>query len=431
MLLPFSFSSIAMMSSSSGAWSTTIRLAHAAPPPHDSKLPAGLPATRDPAAPPPKHDLTRARALDREGAKAYGEQRYQDAIKFFDEAHKLGGPPFELWNVAKCYLRLDLPEPAADYLERYLATANLPKEDREEASQQLEQLKKRPSPLTVNSTPSGAQVAIDGNKIEGRTPITTTIPSGSHTITVSLATNAPYTQKVDAKFGRAIVVDAPLSSGATEPPPGGGDTTRPPPPENPYFDMDANKIALRGAFGIVLPKFGSIGGGAGLGLTGMGTYRFTTAGSVGLAAGGLITVSGDSWDNRTGELNIVRDCQQGPLPDSQSGTALSFFAILTGTFPITQKLHAVGIGGAGLAGYFVDNVGGDLFVPSCRASPGVRPAILLGSRIDYAMTSILRLSAFPLMFQIQPAFDGTRAAPRDASGVWMRFGIGIGAGVDL
>jgi len=398
--------------------------ANAAPPHPNPNAPVGLPPTRDAN---PGKDLARARALDKEGAKAYGEGRYQDAIRSFDEAYKLGGPPFELWNVAKCYLRLEQSESAADYLERYLATNNLPKEDREEASQQLEQLKKRPSALTVNSTPSGAQVSIDGNKIEGRTPLTTSISGGTHTVTVSSATSAPFTQKVDAKYGRAVVVDATLAGG------GGADAeTRPPPPENPY-DHDATKIALRGAFGVVLPKFGSIGGDAGIGLTGMGTYRFTTlSNGLGLAAGALLTVSGDSWDNRTGELNIVPECQQGgPLPDAQSATALSFFAILTGTYPLTQKLHVAGIGGVGLAGYFVDNVGGDLFVPSCRASPGARPALLLGGRVDYAVTQILRLSAFPLMFQVQPAFDGTRAAPRDASGVWMRFGIGIGAGVDL
>jgi len=41
------------------------------------------------------------------------------------------------------------------------------------------------------------------------------------------------------------------------------------------------------------------------------------------------------------------------------------------------------------------------------------------------------VSAFPLTWQVQPAFDGTRASPKDASGVWMRFGFGIGGGVDF
>ena len=47
--------------------------------------------------------------------------------------------------------------------------------------------------------------------------------------------------------------------------------------------------------------------------------------------------------------------------------------------------YDTGSGGLGIAGYSVDNVGGDLFVPSCQASPGVRPTFLLGTEVDYAV----------------------------------------------
>src|SRR5205085_8684373 len=107
-----------------------------------------------------KDDLSRARVLDGEGVKAFQEGRYNDAIRFFEEAHRLGGPPFELWNIAKCHLRLDQPELAAEMLERYLATPSLPTDDREEASAQLTELRKRTSTVTIASTPSGASVAV-------------------------------------------------------------------------------------------------------------------------------------------------------------------------------------------------------------------------------------------------------------------------------
>ncbi len=45
-------------------------------------------------------DLERARLLDQQGVRAYKEERYNDAIRFFDEAFRLGGPPSELWNIA-------------------------------------------------------------------------------------------------------------------------------------------------------------------------------------------------------------------------------------------------------------------------------------------------------------------------------------------
>jgi hypothetical protein len=374
------------------------------------------------AGPKERADLARARALDKEAAKAYGEGRYRDAIRYFEEAYRLGGPAFELWNVAKCYLRLDEPEQAAEMLEKYLATPNLPKEDRREASQQLAQLKKRPSTLTVSSTPSGAEVTVDGKRLEGRTPLSITIPPGQHTVAVRSESGA-YTTKVEARYGRAVVVDAALSSP-------GAEQSRPPPPPNPYDEPDGDlPITLRGAFGVVLPRHGSIGGDPGFGLMALGTYRLTEIGKMSIAAGALLAVSGDSWGNRTGEPNTAPNC--GPLTDAQSATALSLFAIFAASYSIASRWRIGGMGGLGLAGYFVDNVGGDLFIPSCRPSPGVRPALLLGTEIAYAATSYLRLSAFPLTWQIQPAFDGTRATPRDASGVWMRFGIGIGAGVDL
>lgn len=394
---------------------------------------AGVSLSAPSVAAPSKRDLARARALDKEGGKAYAEGRYRDAIKAFEQAYKLGGPAFELWNAAKCYVRLDELDKAGEMLERYLATSNLPKADRDEATSQLDQLKKRPSSLSVTSSPSGAAVTLDGKPLEGQTPITTTIPHGRHTVTITLKAGArPISRQVEAVYGRPVVVDAQLDEDPSTPPPNAEVEGRPPPPDNPYeADAISGKIALRGAFGIVLPKHGSVGGDVSGALAAMGTYRVATVGNAALSVGGLITISGDSWGNRTGQENIAPDCGPTPLAGAQSATALSFFAVGAAGVPITTKLRATGFGGLGLAGYFVDNVGGDLFVPSCKASPGVRPALLLGGHLDYAITPLVHVSLFPVMFQIQPAFDGTRATPRDASGVWMRLTMGIGAGVDL
>ena len=367
---------------------------------------------------PAKDDLARARALDREGAKAYGEARYNDAIRYFEEAYRLGGPAFELWNVAKCYLRLDQPEQAAEMLERYLSMPNLPKEDREEASQQLDTLKRRPSPLTVSSTPSGAQVMLDGKKIDGRTPLSISVAPGQHTVTVSSAKAAPIARQVDARYGRAVIVDVSLA--------GEG---RPAPPENPYEESDAATISLRGALNLSIPRHGSIGGRAGPGFLALGTYKLTEAGPVSIAAGGFLSLAADSWGNRTNTTNQTPTC--GPLRDAQSATALSVFGIGTASVRLGSSVRLTGIGGLGLAGYFVDHVGGDLFAPSCDPSPGLRPTLLLGAQVDYALTQRVRLSAFPLTWQIHSAFGGARSDPRDASGAWMRIGIGVGAGVDL
>lgn len=368
-------------------------------------------------------DLSRARALDKEGAKAYGEGRYEDAIRAFEEAYRLGGPAFELWNVAKCHLRLERPSLAAEMLERYLSLPNLPKGDREEASQQLEALRKRPSALTVSSARDGAEVLVDGKRA-GRTPLSISVRPGTHTVTVKHGGEEPYTREVEARYGRALTVDASARASPEE-----RDERRPPPPPNPYDEATSAPIALRAGVGLAFPRWGTIGGRAGAGFLALGTYRVAEVGGVAIGVGGLFSAATDSWDDRTGSPSEAAGCAS-PITDAESATALSLFGIGTASLPI-GPLRGAAIAGLGLAAYSVDDIGGDLFVPSCRPSPGIVPALLLGVELDWAPTSRVRLSAFPLTWQVQPSFDGTRAAPRDASGIWMRLGIAVGAGVDL
>jgi hypothetical protein len=365
-------------------------------------------------------DLSRARVLDGEGVKAFQEGRYNDAIRFFEEAHRLGGPPFELWNIAKCHLHLDQPEQAAEMLERYLSTKDLPPDDRREASEQLDELRRRPSTLTVSSSPTGATVTVDGKAVDsGTTPVSTTVAPGVHTVTVQLENHAPYTRQVEARYGRAVIVDAAL----------GAADQRPPPPQNPYTETDDRRISARAHVGVVLPRHGGVGGEAAVGGMVSGTYRIND-GSPSFALGGLFSISGDSWKNTIDAPNQVPGCT-GTLPGTFSGTALSLHAIGTMGVTLVPRLRVVGVGGVGVAGYVVPDTGGDLFNPSCTSSPGLRPSLLLGAQIDYALGSTFRFSAMPITMQLHPAFSGVRQTPLDATGVWARFMIGFGVGVDL
>jgi hypothetical protein len=378
------------------------------------------------AAPRPKSeaksdDLARARTLDKSGARAYAEGRYAEAIKDFEEAYRLGGPAFELWNVAKCYLRLDQPDQAASMLERYLALSNLPKEDRDEAAAQLDALKKRPSPLTVTSTPPGASVAIDGKMADGKTPLTTSVAPGNHTVSVSAVGMAPISRQIEAKYGRAVVVDA------AAPPP----EERPPPPPNPYeTPREPPPLALRAALGVAFTRHGSVGGDPGVLFDALATYRLGDIGErVAFSVGALLSIAHDSWGNQANDPNPP-NCVN-VLHDPQSATAVSVFGVGEGSLEIVRSLRGSAFGGVGLGGLFTSDVGGDVFIPSCTTTPGARPMVLLGFEFDYALTPSVRLSLLPITMQVQPAFAGTRATPRDASSPWMRFGIAFGAGVDL
>lgn len=381
-------------------------------------------AQRPPASPSPPRaeDLARARSLDQQGARAYGDGRYNDAIRYFEEAYRLGGPPFELWNIAKCHAKLDQPDQAADFLERYLATPTLPAEDREEATQQLEALRRRPSTLTLASTPSGAAVLLDGKPVEGspRTPTSFLVPPGPHTISLSAPNHATHLQTIEARYGRAIILDLPL-----------GKERRPPPPRNPYStaEPEDRPLALRAHLGVMLPRYGSVGGAAQVTGTLSGTYRFLEAGATAIEAGLLFAATSDSWDNTVGAEATVAPC--GTLQNARSASAYSAFAMAGASWELVTKLRLHALGGAGLAAYSADDLGGDLFVPVCKPKPGPRPAMILGAALDYAITPLVRLSALPLLLQLQPSFEGTRSTPLDSSGIWLRATIAVGIGVDL
>ena len=380
--------------------------------------------SRSPAVPPSRtaEDLARARVLDQQGAKAYGDGRYNDAIRYFEEAHRLGGPPFELWNIAKCYVRLDQPEQAAELLERYLATSTLPSDDREEATQQLEGLRRRTSTVTIASSPTGAVVTLDGRippEGTGRTPTSFTVPPGSHTITLSVQKRAIYTQTFDARYGRAIILDVQLKED------GQGSA----PPTNPYGEGEIRRVALRGDVGVMLPRYGSVGGAAHATLVAGGSYRFADVGATTFAVGAMFLLTGDSWENTVGAPATAMPC--GVLDSPRSDTALSMFLTGSAGWEIVPRLRAHAVAGVGLAAIFAGDLGGDVFVAACSPTPAPRPALMFGGQLDYALTPVVRLSALPLVLQLQPAFDGTRSTPIDTSGVWIRATIAVGAGVDL
>lgn len=165
--------------------------------------------------PPEVKDRASALALDREGARAYAEGRYRDAAVFFEEAYRFGAPPVELWNIAKCQLKLDDADSAAKNIERYLGTPNIPERDRADAQRQLEELNGRSSTVTVVTVPTGSTVTIDDRAIEGTTPLVTTLASGWHTIEVRFPSGDRSKGSFQTRYGRALVVRAFAESGST------------------------------------------------------------------------------------------------------------------------------------------------------------------------------------------------------------------------
>jgi hypothetical protein len=156
-------------------------------------------------------DLDAARELDQEGVRSFRDGRYVDAIRYFRAAYRLGGPPSELWNVARCRERMDDAEGAAAAIEQYLAQRDLGAQDRAEAEREVAALRGRPAVLTVITSPPGAIVTLDGRMTAGPTPLSLEIRAGSHSLAVHRDGYATETRPLEARFGRAILVSLRLA----------------------------------------------------------------------------------------------------------------------------------------------------------------------------------------------------------------------------
>jgi tetratricopeptide (TPR) repeat protein len=159
----------------------------------------------------PLANVAAARELDQEGIRRFREGRYEDAIRYFREAHRLGGPSSELWNIARSREKLDDPEGACAAIDEYLAKRELLPQDRAEGEREARALRTRPSLLTVTTTPLGAFVTLDSGQVAGPTPVSIEVLPGRHAIAVRRDGYASETRTVDARFGRAIIVSLDLA----------------------------------------------------------------------------------------------------------------------------------------------------------------------------------------------------------------------------
>jgi hypothetical protein len=377
-------------------------------------------------------DLARARVLDQQGVRAYREERYNDAIRFFEEARKVGGPPSEIWNIAKCHVRMDEPEEALKSIQEYLDQKGLGAADRNEAEQQLHEIEHRHSTLTVASSPAGAAVFLEGHRWAGVTPATIDVPPGDHKVAIELGGYERIERGVTAKYGRALIVDARLSKdeSAAIPPPGkapadGGDAAA-----RARAHAQVHRLVLGAEIGITAPRFGAIGGSAApAGYFEVAYVAIDDPRAV-LTLGASAMLTADSWSNTSGLPNTSADCG-APVDDSGGATALNAFFQGRLAWRASPRWRIGGGVGLGIATYAIGEAGRDVFVPTCRPSPGVKPAAHFDGSVSYALSPELRLLFTPLFLELQPAFNGVSTAPRDASGLWLRLGAAAGLAFDV
>ncbi len=387
---------------------------------------------------PKDEEVARARVLDQQGVRAYKDGRYNDAIRYFSEAFKLGGPASELWNIAKCHLRLDEPEQASDAYDRYLMQQGLTPQDKSEAREELEELRRRRSILTVASAPSRATVYVDGkrNEAAGTTPFSVQLPPGNHKIDIELAGHRPYGKEIEAKYGRAIIVDAQLEKDpnfqvAAKPVTGvGGGVDTPVGPPRKSDLGDPKRFTAKAEVGVVFSKLGAFSEGGRLAFALSGTYWFVDAQRWAVGGGFLLHITGDAWGNTIGAPINGPGCTL-TISNSETATEVAGYGIGTFAYRVAPRLRVAADAGLGIAGYGASALGGDLFTPTCQPATGAQVAARVGLEASYTVLPFLRATLTPLALQVHPSYGGARSTPVDATGTWLRFGLGLGLAVDL
>jgi tetratricopeptide (TPR) repeat protein len=158
-----------------------------------------------------------AKDLFQRGAAAYREGQYEKAISLFREAYRQHPYPELVYNTGQAYEKLGDTPRALESFREYLRLSP-DASDRatvEKRIQALEQrlAKKGLGEISVSSTPSGADVLVDGQRV-GKTPWAGKVKPGSHTITLTLAGHDSIQRNVELG-DRALALDLGLSPTAT------------------------------------------------------------------------------------------------------------------------------------------------------------------------------------------------------------------------
>jgi hypothetical protein len=370
-------------------------------------------------------DLVRARELDVLGVRAFKDGRYRDAIRFFTEAYRLGAPSSELWNIARCRKKLDEPEEEIEAIKEYLAQQDLSTEERAEATKELGEVRGRHSTVSIDSSPSGGVVLIDGRRVggSGTTPLSVSVAPGTHKIRVEKRGAGAYETEVDAKYGRAVIVTAALEPTDDDAGPN-GDPRRKPAASAP----SDRRIAISLEGGYFVPRLSGYSAPLAPSLHLAARYAFVLTPTAFAQAGVRLGWTQDRWASGTLAEPSPTGCT---LPRSFVANDLSVLAVVGGGVRLGARTRLGGELGLGLDALTGSEAGGEVFAPTCTPSFGARVLGHASLEASYAIVPALRVVLSPVVFQIHPAFSGTRSAPVDTTGAWWRIGSAVGLAVDL
>lgn len=137
------------------------------------------------AAPPNAQQRAFARELYTNGQQLFRQGDFAGAQRSFEEAYRVVPNPVVLLSVAECQTRTEQYAAAIESLKLYLAErANAP--DKAQVEAQIQALSAKPATLTVESSVSGAAIAVDNADTGRITPANLELAAGDHTVAVTL-----------------------------------------------------------------------------------------------------------------------------------------------------------------------------------------------------------------------------------------------------
>ena len=127
-----------------------------------------------------------ARDAFQAGVKAFQAGDYGGALGQFQAADAAAHAPAITYNVARALEKLDRPQEALDAYEAYVAEVGEGGEFTSSAVVAITQIKAHATRLSIESTPPGAEITLDGKQLSSKTPVTLLVARGSHQISLRL-----------------------------------------------------------------------------------------------------------------------------------------------------------------------------------------------------------------------------------------------------
>jgi hypothetical protein len=154
-----------------------------AEPPQPAESPIGAAVPGKPA--PTAQQKVRARELYTKGQQMFRQGDYGGAQRSFEQAYAAVPNPVVLLSVAECQVRSEQYAAAVVTLQQYLDERK-EAPDRAQVEAQITKIKEKPARLTVESTPAGAIIFVDGQDTGKLTPADVEVAAGDHMIAVQI-----------------------------------------------------------------------------------------------------------------------------------------------------------------------------------------------------------------------------------------------------